>query len=161
MPIARRFFFCIVWLSCSFAQAKEIYNYRWNYSLNLPANWLPEFGNDGDSLQRFRSADKRLAIEVRAWKRREAKSLNAMYINHLQQLSGTGKAQRYQHMGYVVLLARIEYDDPHLKETSPPTFTGEDLAPALQIQGEQITVYSKGSINAKTGKEQRRAIKMP
>ncbi len=36
-------------------------------------------------------------------------SLDSMYIWHLQSIKGSGVVSRFQHMGYTVLLARIDY----------------------------------------------------
>ena len=158
---ARRLFFCIVWLhlSAAFIWAKNVSNYRWNYSLNLPATWLPESGNDGASLQRFRSADKRMAIEIRTWEKREAKSLNTIYTSHLQQLQGVGIAQRYRHMSHAVLLSRIEYYDPNLAKLPQTDLqTSPNLSAAIRIRGKRKTAHTKEDLNIKKTQAENNAI---
>ena len=145
MPLAR--WLAWLYLGSACLWAKEIYNHRWNYSVNLPSGWLPESGEDGDSLQRFRSLDNRLIIEVRAWEKREAKSLNAMYIKHLRQLNGSGVAQPYRHMGYTALLARIEYYEPAMPQRTQPEDPDAHHI-RLRIRGKRKTARTNQANNS-------------
>ena len=134
---------CAGWI-CGGLSAKEVNNYRWRYTVNILANWLPEKGDDSARLQVFRSPDHRLSLEVKAWERRELASLVAMYTEHLQALNGTGVVSHYRHMGYDVLLARIDYYSDELRgqseavpDPSQPASQGLELQGRLEMAPRQ------------------------
>ncbi|WGK68308.1 hypothetical protein P0082_07410 [Candidatus Haliotispira prima] len=125
--------------------------------MNVLASWLPEVGDDSGRLQLFRSLDRRLSLEIVAWERREVESSNTMYTRHLQELKGDGVVSRYRHLGYDVLLARIDYHSEEMPEnpTIPPARSaGEDLP--LELEGRLETAESKE--DAEPNKEKANAV---
>ncbi len=146
---------CVGWI-CGGLSAKQVNNYQWRYAVNVLANWLPEKGDDSARLQVFRSPDHRLSLEVKAWERRELASLAAMYTEHLQALHGTGVVSRYRHMGYDVLLARIDYYSDELREQSEAVLDpSQPASQGLELQGRLEMAPRQDSGQKKSEKKQK------
>ncbi|MEM9424787.1 MAG: hypothetical protein AAF975_08385, partial [Spirochaetota bacterium] len=133
MAVAKQIFalHILLGIASTALHAKEINNYRWRYSVNVLASWVPDASDDSGRKQVFRSPDSRLSLEIEAWERREVGNLNAMYTNHLRSLKGSGVVSRYNHMGYEVLLARIDYYSPQI----PPAKSLQPDNKNLELEG--------------------------